>query len=153
DGNPGCEHLIANLTQERLIASGLENMIVDPVIARWSETVVTGAGAGVIVFVVQIEFQFAGYIGMQAKCRQTLNLAPQDRAWRLLDQLAVMMMKVAKNQSARSLPRNGENCGHVRAHLKISEPGIPVRQRETVLWFHLDVDGEEVVAAVRGPID
>ena len=58
-------------------------------------------------------------------------------------------MQAAQDQRGSSLPWHKTQRGKIGPPFEIAESLFPIRQLESIQRVHLDVDGEQVVAAVR----
>ncbi len=124
-------------------------MVIDPVIARRLELAIAILECRVKRLVEQVELEFARAKARQTSLLQASQLRGQHRAGRLGDQLAVVMPVIADHERGRRLPGQHAQRGQVGSHLEIAEAGVPVGDLETVERVHVEVHGEQVVAAVR----
>ena len=71
------------------------------------------------------------------------------------DGLAVVPAEVGHHQRGAGQPRQQPQRGEVRRHHHVAVAGLPARHRVAVDGVHVDVDGQQVVAAlgaVRGDV-
>jgi hypothetical protein len=145
-------HLPAQSPDDRLVAGGLHRVVVDAVIARRLQPGVARCIRVVVGGVEEEEFQLAGRLAGQAERGQAVHLLAEHGARRLDDGLAVLVVQVADDHRGGGLPGEQAHGGKVGLHAEVAEPGLPVGQREAVERVHLDVEGEEVIAAVRAAV-
>ena len=141
-------HQIANGAKERLVPRRLHGVVIDAVIARGRKVAITGSKRVGIGVVVEKKLELTGNGAGELLTGERVNLGAQERARGFGHRLATIMTEVADDQGSAGLPGDGTDGGEVRTHLEVTEAGVPIGDAVAVHGLHLDVDGEEVVAAM-----
>ncbi len=153
DVEPGVEHVGADRAQQRLGPAGAEDRVVDVVLVDRREVVPAGVGGVLVAGVEGDELQLGAGEGLPAVLGAAVELAAQDPARRLGDGGVVGPLEVALHE--RSSGQVGEQPGGalVEHELHVAVPALPRRDRVPVDGVHVDIDGEQVVAALGAVSD
>ncbi len=104
----------------------------------------------VIGFAEQVEFQFGSEICEVATLLQPLHLPPQDSTRRMRQiGVVVMVEHVAQNQRRLLQPRHMAQRGKVRLHDEVAIALRPACCLVAGHRLHIDVVGQQIVAAMR----
>ena len=151
DRHPRRRHLVADPADQRLDPRGPQQRVVDVVEVGRLE-VVEALLPGLLVGVAEDdELELGGGVGAQPALGQPRQLAAQDLPRRGDDFAAVGPLQVGHHHRRPRQPRHRPQRLQVRHHLEVAVAGVPGGHRVAADRFHVDVDGEQVVAAL-GPV-
>ena len=140
--------MIANGPHEDLVPRGLQEMVIDPVIAGRHKIPITRGESGMISLVEKIEFQFACAEAGESLFFKQLKLSPQHRTRRLLDEGTILSDEITNHQRCARLPGKRANCLQIRAKGEIPKTRLPARDLKAIERIHFHVNSEQVVAAM-----
>ena len=151
DLHPRPGHLVADPPDQRLDPRGPQQRVVDVVEVGRLE-VVEALLPGLLVGVAEDdELELgSGHCG-EAALRQPRQLAAQDLPRRGGDFAAVVPLDVGHHHRRPRQPRHQPQRLQVGDHLEVAVAGVPGGHRVAADRFHVDVDGQQVVAAL-GPV-
>ena len=149
NGHAGLSHGVADEAHEWLVARGLHEMIIDPVIAGRLQIPITARKGRMIRLIEEIKFEFTGAIARQPIFAQQLQLTPENRARILCHERSVIANVVAEHERCSGLPWKQADGVQIGFNNKITKARIPVCDFEPVERIHFDINGEEIVAAMR----
>ena len=138
-----------------LVFGGLEDVVVLGEGAVQGEVVVMLAPRLGVRLLEQVQLKLRAQVRLVAEGAGTLDLALEDPARRLLDDLAVLGLQVAEQQDGLLEPGDRPEGGEVGNGHEVAVAGLPGGQAVARLRLHLDVTAQEVVArlhAVRGDL-
>jgi len=104
---------------EGLVPRGLQEMVIDPVIAGRHKIPITRGERGMISLVEKIEFQFACAEAGESLFFKQLKLSPQHRTRRLLDEGTILSDEITNHQCCARLPGKSANCLQIRTEREI----------------------------------
>src|SRR5437667_2413271 len=104
-----------------------------------------------ISLIEQIKLQLAGAAAGESLLFQKLELLPQNRAWRLPHERAIVPNVIANDKRSTSLPGDHTQGFQVWAKGEIAKTGFPARDLEAVQRVHLHVNRQQIIAAM-GPM-
>ena len=140
-------HAVANVAQQRLHAARGKQCVVDVVVTRGREVVVA-LGPGLAVGLVENdELEFGAHIGHEAVLGEAINLVLQNLARVGGHGPAVHALEVGDDERGGRQPRDAPQRSHVGLHDHVAVAGLPRRERVALDGVHLDVNGEQIVAA------
>ncbi len=145
----GTGHTEPDVAQQRLHPGGREHRVVDVVVGRRCQPAVAGRPRGTVGVVEDHELQFGAHVGHQPLVGQPGDLIVEDAARRLGYRLPVDPGQVRHHHRGSRQPRQQAQRGEVRRHDHVAVTGLPAGDRIPVDGVHVDVDGEQVVAALR----
>ena len=107
-------------------------------------------GAGTVIAVVeQEELELGGHHGRHVHRRQALELALQHAAGGVVEQLMVVVEQVADDQRSALEPRDPPHGGDVGLEHEVAIALLPAGHLVAGHRLHVDVAGEQIVAAMR----
>jgi hypothetical protein len=134
----------------RITASSLLVPKIGVVAAERAEVLVVAVVQRVEAFLEEVKFQLRRHHGVKAHRLGAGDLALQDRAGADGDLLMrVMVEKVGHAERRARKPGDAAQRGEVRLHHIVAVALFPAGRLVARNREHLDVDGEEVVAAMR----
>ena len=148
-GNAGALQALADGPQHLFLLGGLEDVIVLDVGAGGLEIAKAFGFGRFVGLVEQIEFELGSEIGRHAKRVEPRDLLAQHRARGMRECLmAVMIEDVAENERRCRQPRNAPERRQVGLHDEIAVALFPIGDGVARHRLHIDVVGEQIVAAV-----
>ena len=153
DVQPGVVHDVADLPQKRLDAGRADDRVVDVVLVDRREVAVAGVGGRLVRRVERDELELGARQGHPALRGCLVELGVEDRARRLDDGGVVEPDEVALDH------RGGRQVGEhpdralVHGELHVAVAALPRGDRVAADRVHVDVDGEQVVAALGAVLD
>ena len=154
DVQPGAGHLVADPAQQRLDPRGAQHRVVDVVLVGRGEVAVAGAS--------RPARRCRGRRGTPVRCRRR-RPCPASAS------RAVCRARICRGEATTGLPSSQSRSastmhrarvpGHrpqrrqVRLHHEVAVAARPRRHRVAVDGVHVDVDGEQVVAALGGVLE
>ena len=125
-------------------------MIVLDVVAGGLEIAVALLVRRLVGVVEQEELELRGHVGLHLHLLEALQLLLQDGARAVRHVLvAVVVEHVAQHQRRAREPRRAAQRLHVGLQHEVAIALLPARRLVARHRFHLDVDAEEIVAAMR----
>ena len=153
DRHPGRAHLVADPADQRLDARRAEQRVVDVVEVGRLEVAV-GLLPGLLVGVLEDdELELGAGVGDQPALGKPGELAAQDLARRGDDLGAVVPLQVGEQQHRALVPRDRPQRVEVGHHLEVAVAALPRRHLVAADGVHVDVDGEQVVAALGAVLE
>ena len=140
-------HAEADVAQQRFHAGGGQHLVVDVVVGGRRQASVVGFPGVTECVVEHHELEFGADVGDQPPLGETVHLAVENAARRLLDGLAVSPGQIRHHQRAAGNPRQQPQCAEVGGHHHVAVTGLPAGDGVAVDGVHVDVDGQQVVAA------
>ena len=132
-----------------LLLGGLEDVVVLVVGAEGREAAVAGRLQLLVGLAEQEELELGGHHGAIAQRREPRDLALEHRARRMRHLgMGVMIDHVAEHQRRAGQPGREPQRREVRRHRVVAVAGGPARRLVARHRLHLEVGGEQVVAAV-----
>jgi hypothetical protein len=149
DRDAGALHAVADGADQALLLGRLADVIVLDVPAGCLETFVAFLPGALVRLVEHVELELGRHVGAVAEGLCALDLAAQDRARRMGQELAVMIDHVAEHQGGAVQPRDPAQGREVRPDREVAVAELPRRRR--IAWdrLHLHVDGEQIVAGMH----
>lgn len=149
DAQAGPVHVVADVAQQRFDPGAAEDRVVD-VVAVGRVQVAVAAVPGLLVAVVeQQEFEFgAGHRLKAEPLRPGRHDGQHLAGGRPHRAAAVQPGKVALDQRGAGLPAEAAQGAEVQVEHHVAVPGLPGRDGVAVHGVHVDVDGQQVVAAL-----
>ncbi|MNF73957.1 hypothetical protein D3C84_559770 [compost metagenome] len=148
-GNAGCLQVLADRPQHRLFTGGLEDVVVLDVMAGGFRFVIVALVDHLVALIEQIELEFRGKHAGIAALAQALDLLFQNRPRAVGQVLAMVMIEhVAQHQRRALKPGHAPQGGHVGLEHEIAVALAPAGRGVTRHRFHVDVVGQQVIAAV-----
>ncbi len=148
EAQTGAEHSLPDVAQQRLHPRRRRDRVVDVVVAGRGQPAVAAGPRLAIGLVEHDEFELGGDIGGQAAFGQPVELAAQDRPRRHGDGTAVGPAHVGDHQRRTGQPWDAPQGGQVGPGHGVAVAGVPARHRITAHGVHVDVDGEQIAAAL-----
>ena len=141
---------VAHRAHHRLFLGGLEDVVVLDVVAGRLEVAKTLLVDRPVVLVEEIELELRGHVGGEPELLEPRELRLEDGARRMRDRLVVMVVDEIGEAERRALePGALHQRRHVGLHDEVAVALGPVGGRVAGHRLHIDVVGEQVVAAVR----
>ena len=103
---------------------------------------------GLVSLAEKIEFQFGRCVRHHAFGGEALELLFQYGAWRVFDIIAVVVERIANDESCAGHPGDEAQGRDVRLHHEVAIAARPARRFVAGHRFHIGVDGEQVIAGV-----
>ncbi len=148
DGHSGTGHSKPYRTQDRLDVGRSEDRVVDVVRVRELEPAV-GLGAALLVRLgEQQELELGADHRPPAPLGEPCELGAQDLARRWHDRRAVVPLEIAHAERSPRQPRDTAQRVEVGAQHEVAVPALPRGERVALDRVHVDVDREQVVAAL-----
>ena len=151
--HPGVVHVVADVAQQRLDPARAQDRVVDVVLVRRRHLAIAGAPRVLVRGVEDDELQLGARQRGEPGIRGLGELLLQDAARRLHHRLVVEPHQVALDHRRRRLMRQQPDRVEVEGELHVAVALLPRRHRVPVDRVHVDVDAEQVVAALRAVID
>ena len=140
---------LADGAHDALLLGGLQDVIVLDVGAGGLEAVVALGRRRLVGLVEQIELELGGAERAQLAGREPLDLALEHGARRMRHVVVVMVEHVGQHQRRAFEPGQRPQRRQVGLQDEIAVALVPARRRVARHRLHVDVVGEQVVAAVR----
>ena len=156
DRDAGALQALADGAHDAFLLGGLQDVIVLDVAAGGLEAVEALAGGALVALVEQIELELGGEVGAHVALLEPGDLGLQDLPRRMRHLVVVVIEHVAQHQRGALEPRRACQGREVGLHDEVAVALLPARRRVAGHRLHVDVVGEEIVAAVRllvGPAD
>ena len=134
--------------KQRLHAGGAEHRVVDVVEVGRLEVAVALFPGLLVAVIEDHELELGAGRGDPAALGEPRELAPQDLAWRGHHIGAVLPAEIGHQQDGAVVPRDPAQGVHVWRHHEVAVAALPARHRVAVHGVHVDVDREQVVAAL-----
>ena len=148
DLQPGGPHLVSDPADQRFDARRAQQRVVDVVEVRRLEVAI-GLAPRVLVGVPEDdELELGRGGGDEPTLGQPSELASQDLTWRGHDLRAVAPLQVGEHHHRALVPGDGAEGVEVGLHLEIAVAALPRGHRIAADGLHVDVDSEQVVAAL-----
>jgi hypothetical protein len=142
-------HLVADAAQQRLDPRGAEQRVVDVVEVGGLEVAVVLPLGVLVGRAVEDELELGAGVRGQAVTGEPLQLPAQDLARRGEHVArAVEPGEVGQGHDGRRLPRHPPQGREVGHHREVAVAAVPAGHRVALDGVHVDVDGEQVVAAL-----
>ncbi len=149
DRNASACEAVAKRPHVDLFLGGLQNVVILDVVARCLEIAVALLVRHFVRVVEQEEFQFRGHVGLHLHRFEALQLLLQHCAGAMRHIFMGMVVKhVAKDERRAGKPWCAAQRLEVRLQHEIAIALVPARRLVTRHRFHLDIDAEQIVAAV-----
>ena len=151
DHEPGAVHVVADGAQQRLDPAGAEQRVVDVVLVRRSQVAVAGVPRLLVGVVEDDELQLGAGQRDQPRRRRPARPAPAGSAAGDCDDRRVpssSQPQVAVHHRRARQPRHRAQRVQVEARTRCRRSRAPRSDRVAVDGVHVDVDGEQVVAAL-----
>ena len=146
DRDAGGAHLVADATQDVLLACRLQQLVVlDGRGVRRQAPPPLGVGL-LEGLLEEEELELGRAAHPQAALGRPLQLAAQDLAGRHLDRRPVLVGQVADDEGGAFEPRDQAGRGVVGPADEVAVAGVPVREAVARERVHVDVHRQEVVA-------
>src|SRR5215468_5100894 len=152
-GHPRRLHVVADGPHERLLAGGLQDVIVLQVARDGGELQIALGPRLVEGLAEEIELELGGRLHLPAALARALELPLEHPARRLLDGLALLRVHVAEDERRLGQPRDEPPRGRVGHHLHVAVAALPRGQGEAGERLHLHVHREEVDAGVHAVVE
>ena len=123
--HPRSIHRVADVAEQRFHPGGGQQCVVDVVITRRGEVVVTLLPGGSVVLIEDDEFQFGGGVRHQAVLGQTGDLLLQDLARAGGDRPFIQPGQVGGDNHGARKPRRFPQRIHVGHHHHVAVTGLP----------------------------
>ena len=141
--------MLADCSQYRFLAGGLQDVVVLDVVPGGFRLVVVALVDGLVALVEQVELQFRGEHAGVAALAQAFDLFLEDCPRAVGQVLAVVMVEhVAQHQGRAFQPRHAAQGAHVGLEHKVAVAFAPAGGRVPGHRLHVDVVGQQVIAAV-----
>ena len=140
-------HAQPDIAQQRLHPGRRVHRVVDVVVGGRRQPAVAGRPRLAKAGVEHHELQLGTDVGHQALLGEPVDLVVQDAARRRGDRAAVGPGQVGHHQRGARQPRDEPQRGEVGRHHHVAVTGLPARHRVPVDGVHVDIDGQQVVAA------
>ena len=144
-----------DVAQQRLHPRRRQHRVVDVVVGGGGQPAVALRPRLPVGVVEDHELEFGGRDGDHVPLGEPVELRAQDAARRRDHRAAVVPAEVGHHQRGAGQPRDAAQRGEVRRHHHVAVAGLPARHGVSVDGVHVDVDGQQVVAAfgaVRGDV-
>ena len=153
DGHPRALHGVADAADQRLDARGAEHRVVDVVEVGRIEVAVGLVPRRLVGLAEDHELELGARVGAPPALGQPRQLAAQDLARRGDDVGAVLPGQVAQDHRGALLPRDRTQRGQVGLEHEVAVAALPRGHRVAVDGVHVDVDRQQVVAALGAVLD
>ncbi len=144
----GAIHAVADVAQQRLHAAGREQRVVDVVVAGRVEVDVLLLPGIPVAVLEDDELEFRAHERAEALLGQAVELALEDLPGVGCDGCAVEPGQVGRDECRARQPRHQAQGVDVRHHRHVAVAPLPAGDRVSAHGVHLDIDGEQVVAAL-----
>ena len=151
--HPGRRHLVADPPQERLHAGPAEHRVVVVVEVGGLEIAIALVPRLLVGVLEDHELELSPGVRNEAAFLEPSELAPQDLPRRRDDVLAVRPGQVRHQEHARGVPRDRPQRVQVGLHLEVAVAALPGGHGVARDRVHLDVDRQEVVAALGAVLE
>ena len=151
--HPGVVHVVADVAQQRLDPARAQDRVVDVVLVRRRHLPIPRAPRVLVRRVEGDELQLGAGQGGEPGVGGLGELLLQDAARRLHHRLVVEPHQVALDHRRRRQVRQQPDRVEVQGELHVAVALLPRRHRVPVDRVHVDVDAEQVVAALGAVID
>ena len=149
DRDAGTLQAAADGAHHAFLLAGLEDVIVLDVGAGRLEPLIALGRRRLVGLVEQVELELGGAEGAHLLGREALHLALEHGARRMRHVVLVVVEHVAQHQRRAFEPGHLAQRGEVRLEDEIAVALVPARRRVARHRLHVDVVGQQVVAAVR----
>ena len=150
DWNAGTGEAVSQGTHVNLFLGGLEDVIILDVVTRRLEVAIALLVRCLIAVIEQEELELGGHVGLHLHLLEALQLLLQDGARRMRYVLmAVVVKHVAQHQCSTGQPRRAAQRCHVGLQHEVAIALFPAGRLVAGHRLHLDVDAEQIVAAMR----
>ena len=150
DRDAGTREAIAQGAHVDLLLGGLQDMIVLDVVTRRLQIAVALLEGGLVRIIEQEELELGGHVGLHLHRLEALQLLLENGARRMRHVfMGVVVEHVAQHQRSAGQPRRAAQGRHVGLQHEVAIALLPARRLVAGHRLHLDVDAEEVVAAMR----
>lgn len=146
-------HRAADVPQQRLHPGRGVQGVVDVVVARGHELAVALAPGLAVGLVEHEELELGGGQRLPAALGEAFALPAQDLPRGRLDGIAVQRGEVRGDHHGALDPRDGPQGREVRDHRHVAVAGLPAGDGVAVDGVHVDVDRQQVVAALGAVLD
>ncbi len=153
DLQSGAVHAEPDLAQDRLDPAGAEDRVVDVVLVGRGEVGVALRPRRLEALVEEDELELGADHRDPAALGEAVELRAQHLPRRLHDRSAVEPLRIGEQHGRGRLPRDPPQRGEVRRHQQVAVAALPGRHRVTRDGVHLDIDGEQVIAAFGAVLD
>src|SRR5215211_44846 len=150
---PRPRHRVPYAPQERLDARRAQKRVVHVVVIGGLEVPVALAPGLLVSIHEDEELELRAYPGLEVALGEALELAPEDLARRGYHRGAVLPNQVAHRERRPLLPGHDPQGREVRLEDEVPVALLPGAHGVALDCVHLDVDGEQVVAALRVVLD
>ena len=144
----GAVHPEPDLAQQRLQPRRGVDGVVDVVVTRRCQPSVSGRPGLPVALLEHHELQLGADEGRQAPGGEPVGLGAQDGAGGGGHWCAGLPVQIRHHQRGAGQPRDQPQGAHVRPHHHVAVAGAPARHRVPVDGVHIDVYGQQVVAAL-----
>ncbi len=150
DRDAGRLHLVAQPAHHALFLGGDADQVVADIGRGGLQALPVLFAGGIVGFLEQVELEFGGEVGKVATLLQPRHLLAQNRARRMRQVLVRMVvLDVVEDERRLLQPGHRADGGEVRLHDEVAVALRPARRLVAGHRLHIDVVGEQVVAAVR----
>ena len=146
DRDTGPDHLVADATQDVLLARRLEELVVLDAVGVGDEPAPALVGSLLEGVQEQEELELGGAPHGEPALVGPLDLSLQDASGRHLDRAAGGIEQVADDEGRAVQPRQDAGRREVGGGDQVAVAGVPVREPVPGQRVHVDVDREQVVA-------
>ena len=154
DDRAGGVHLVADLAQQRLDAVAPEDGVVDVVAVRRREARVARVPGLLVGLLEDDELELGAAVRNHPEAGRPVHLRLEHRPRRLLDRAApVEPGEVALHGGRVPAARGAAQRVEVEVEEHVAVAALPRGDRVAVDGVHVDVDGEQVVAALRAVLE
>ena len=151
----GTLHAEADIAQQGLHPGRRQHRVVDVVVGGRSQVAVPGFPGGAVTVVEDHELQFGTDERRQPALGEPVELGAQDGSRGDRDRPAVGEGQVRHHQRRTRQPGQPAQGGEIRGHDHVAVAGLPAGHGVAVDGVHVDIHGQQVVAAfgaVRGDL-
>ena len=148
DVHAGGVRRVADVAEHRLDPRGAEDRVVDVVLVRGDQVAVVLVVRLLVRVLHEDELQLGAGDGDVAEVGGALHLLGEDRPRRLYDGLVVGPDQVALHHRGGREVRKDPEGVEVEHELHVAVAAVPRGDRVTLHGVHVDVDTEQVVAAL-----